>query len=68
MLRDPNRYKREHRAESKILTAAQAEYLVLSEEQLKDKQRELTETTQAVLNLDDGSAAHVLRYCNWCDF
>lgn len=39
--------------------------MVLSEQQLRERQRELTDTTQAVLNLDEGSAAHLLRYCNW---
>ena len=43
----------------------QAEYVILTEEQLKSRQQELTETTQAVLGLDEGSAAHVLRHCNW---
>lgn len=43
----------------------QAEYVILTEEQLKSRQQELTETTQAVLGLDEGSAAHALRHCNW---
>ena len=43
----------------------QAEYVVLSEGQLRERQQELTETTQAVLGLDAGSAAHVLRFCDW---
>lgn len=43
----------------------QAEYVVLSEDQLRERQQELTETTQAVLGLDAGSAAHVLRFCDW---
>lgn len=45
--------------------ARQAEYVVLSEDQLRERQQELTETTQAVLGLDAGSAAHVLRFCDW---
>ncbi|DBA71150.1 hypothetical protein WJX79_002426 [Trebouxia sp. C0005] len=45
--------------------ARQAEYVVLSEQQLKERKHELTETTQAVLNLDEGGAAHVLRHCSW---
>ena len=44
---------------------SQAEYVVLSEDQLRERQQELTETTQAVLGLDAGSAAHVLRFCDW---
>lgn len=43
----------------------QAEYVVLSEDQLRERQQELTETTQAVLGLDAGGAAHVLRFCDW---
>lgn len=43
----------------------QAEYVILTEEQLRVRQQELTETTQAVLGLDEGSAAHALRHCNW---
>jgi len=39
--------------------------VVLSEQQLKERKHELTETTQAVLNLDEGGAAHVLRHCSW---
>lgn len=46
-------------------TYSQAEYVVLSEDQLRERQQELTETTQAVLGLDAGSAAHVLRFCDW---
>ena len=47
------------------LLVLQAEFVILTEEQLKSRQQELTETTQAVLGLDEGSAAHVLRHCNW---
>ena len=50
---------------TKALGFLQAEYVVLSEDQLRERQQELTETTQAVLGLDAGSAAHVLRFCDW---
>lgn len=50
---------------SKTWVLLQAEYVVLSEDQLRERQQELTETTQAVLGLDAGSAAHVLRFCDW---
>ena len=43
----------------------QADYVILSEQQLRERQKELTETTQALLNMDAGSAAHLLRFCNW---